>query len=94
MPRKLRRMTLRQIRLGLGLSQRELERASITVLGGKGINHSVIYRVERGDAITELTASRLLLTINYLYQIRGRPELTIDDVAWTISDRKTETPEA
>jgi len=81
--------TLRQIRLGLGMSLRELQASSKTILGRR-VHYNVILRAEHGEPITELTATRLLLTINALYTIRGRPTLTLDDITWNIRDRKIE----
>ena len=88
-PRKLQ--TLRQVRLALGMTRKELSIASYRILGQqdiKGVHVNQIVRCEAGEGIRELTATKLLTTINELHKIRGRPELTIDDLDWTISDRK------
>ena len=85
-------MSLRQVRLNLGMSQRELATASTNVLKSlgieRGIPRNLIYRCEIGKPISELSANKLLMTINTLHEWRGRPKLGIDDLTWTISRRK------
>ena len=90
MPKKLR--TLRQVRMALGMTQRELAIAT-GKLFDKGVHYNTIYTIENGTSTTELTATKILMTINHLHTLRGRPLLTLDDLDWTISDRKPEEGE-
>jgi len=90
---------LRDIRtIGLGMTQEELVTASKTILGKyglSGVSVTAIIRAESYDPVKDeygpiklITASRLLMTINELYDLRGRANLTIDDIVWNIIDRK------
>jgi hypothetical protein len=93
-PRKLQ--SLRQARLALGMTQVELSIASYAILGKqgiKGVHVNQIVRCELGGVIRELTATKLLMTLNELHKIRGRPELSIDDLNWKIRDRRPEEGE-
>ena len=85
-------MSLRQVRLNLGMSQRELATSSTNILQSLGIKRGVprnlIYRCEIGKPISELSATKLLMVINAIHTTRGRPTLGIDDLSWTISQRK------
>ena len=85
-PRKPR--SLRQARLKLGMSLRDLSAATGNLFGREyRVNVSQIFRAEHGNRIMERTASRLLDTLNYLYAIRDWDRLTLDDLALNISDR-------
>lgn len=98
LPRKRLPIPLRKVRLDLGMTQKELSTASSNILGKygiKGVSETAIIRAERYDPIKnkygpikELTASRLLTTINEIHEGRGRPTLSIDDIIWNITDRK------
>ena len=85
-------MSLRQVRLNLGMSQRELATASTNILQGLGIERGVprnlIYRCEIGKPISELSATKLLMVINAIHRTRGRPTLGIDDLSWTIQRKR------
>ena len=85
-------MSLEQVRLNLGLSQRELSSVSTVILDrlgmGKGVHRNIIGRCEAGEPISKVTATKLLAVINDMHTARRRPTLGIDDLTWTIAQRK------
>ena len=86
--RKQGKVPLREVRMGLNMTQQELVNAVETFTGHR-ISRISISDCERGYGIRELTAWRILTAINALHKARGRPELTIDDLTWIIVDRKS-----
>ena len=87
--RRVGKISLREVRLSLNMTQDELVNAVETVTNHR-IARGSISDCERGYPIKELTARRILNTINAIYRARKRPELTIDDLTWSIADRRLE----
>lgn len=97
-PRKLKPLPLRQVRLNLGMTQLELSTATYNILGADGIDGVHINQIKRCehfnphrndyDPIRELTATKILMTINAIHRARGRLELGIDDIIWNIPERR------
>lgn len=85
-------MSLREVRLSLNMTQDDLVNAVESYTKHRIAKKSVS-NCENGHPIKELTAMRVLNTVNMLYRIRKRPELSIDDLTWKISDRRVEPEE-
>ena len=62
----------------------ELDVTQVKLAAASKVNQSVISRIERGDAIREFAAQKVLIGINHLRKQKGLPPLNFDDISWKL----------